>query len=177
MTTNKNVILLYFLIFTEFIILINSNIVIKSVISSSSMFILKIFPSLFPTMVIGLCLIKNNISFIIPRFIKYAFNKLFNFDEHMTTIYIMSMICGTPSNAIFINDYVNKGLINEKSASNLLCCSHFINPLFVIGGVGLGVFNNAKIGVILLLLLYLSNFIKAFILRNSFQSVSKKATQ
>ena len=165
MTNKKNLMLLYFLIMIEFIILSKSNIVIKSVINASYMFITKVFPSLFPTMIIGNLLVKNNVWKIIPTFIKNIFKKLFGYNDAMISIFIISMFTGSPSNGMYINEYLEKKIINEKEAETLLCTTHFINPLFVIGGVGKGVFNDAKIGFIILLLLYLSNFIKAFILR------------
>ena len=168
MKSKKNIILIYLLLSFELLILINSNQIINSVKESSVMFILKIFPSLFPTMVLGNLLIKNNVHLIVPNLIKKIFNKLFNFNDTITGIFIMSMLTGTPSNAIYINDYLNKNLINEKQAENLLCVTHFINPLFVVGGVGIGIFNNVKIGFLLLLLLWISNFIKAYINRKSF---------
>lgn len=176
MNTKKDILILYALLLIEFLILLNSKDVINSVINSSNIFIIKVLPSLMPTMIIGLCLIKYNVTKIIPNFIYKLFNHLFNFNNTTTSIFIMSMIAGTPSNAIFINDYLNKGLISEKEASNLLCITHFINPLFIIGGVGIGIFNSAKIGLMLLLLMYISNFIKAFILRNNFNSNYNKIT-
>lgn len=169
MTKQKDIFLLYFLLLVEFLVLLNSKTVISSVISSSTMFVSSIFPSLFPTMVIGLCLIKYGVDKIIPKFIKKLFKRLFNFDEIATSIFIIALIAGTPSNAIFINDYLQRGLINDKTAENLLCCTHFVNPLFVIGAVGIGVFNSATTGFLILLLMYLSNLVKAFILRKNFR--------
>lgn len=174
MKNKKNIMLIYILLFIEILILINSNEIIKSVKSSSLMFILKIFPSLFPTMVLGNLLIKNNIYLIIPKFIKKMFNKLFNFNETITGLFVITMFTGTPSNAIYINEYLNRNLITEKQAESLLCITHFINPLFVVGGVGIGVFNNAKIGFLLLLILWVNNFIKAYINRRNFKISCKK---
>lgn len=165
MTTKKNIYFLYLLILLEFIMLCKSKIVINSVMDSSLMFILKIFPSLFPTMVIGNLLVKENVQLIIPKFIKKIFKKLYGYNDTMTGIFIISMFTGTPSNAMYINEYLEKGLLNEKQAETLLCTTHFINPLFVIGGVGIGVFKSVKIGFLLLMVLWLSNFIKAFICR------------
>lgn len=165
MTTKKNIYFLYLLILLEFIVLCKSKIVINSVMDSSLMFILKIFPSLFPTMVIGNLLVKENVQLIIPKFIKKIFKKLYGYNDTMTGIFIISMFTGTPSNAMYINEYLEKGLLNEKQAETLLCTTHFINPLFAIGGVGIGVFKSAKIGFLLLIVLWLSNFVKAFICR------------
>ena len=166
MTSKKDILLIYFLLSIELLILTNSDIVIKSVLTSFNMFLTKIFPSLFPTMVIGLLLVKLGIYKVIM--FKNIFKRLLRFNEIDTSIFITSIFCGTPSNAAFINNYLEKGLINENEALNLLCCTHFINPLFVIGGVGTYVFKSYKIGIIILLMLYLSNLIKAFLLRNNF---------
>lgn len=166
MTSKKDIFLIYFLLLIELLILINSDIVIKSVITSLNMFLTKIFPSLFPTMVMGLLLVRLGIYRIIT--FQNLFKRLFRFNEIDTSIFITSLFCGTPSNATFINNYLQKGIISENEALNLLCCTHFINPLFVIGGVGIYIFNSYKIGIIILLMLYLSNLIKAFLLRNNF---------
>lgn len=177
MNNKKDIIVLYIFLILEFLILFNSKLVINSVIKSSYLFILNVFPSLFPTMVIGSILVKQNIYLIIPKWIKNIFKILFNFDNNITNLYITSMICGTPSNAIFINEYLENNLIDKKTAENLLCCTHFINPLFVIGTVGIGIFNSFNIGVILLILIYISNFIKAFILRKNFNIKSYKTNK
>ncbi len=169
MMKKKNIIFIYILILIEFLVLSNSKIIVASILKYSYMFFIKIFPSLFPTMLIGMILVKNNVEIVIPKFIKNLFKKLFNFDDNMTNIFIMSIICGTPSNAIFINEYLKKGLINSKTAENLLCVTHFVNPLFVIN-TGINLFNSKTYGIIILLMLYLSNIIKAFILKRNFIS-------
>ena len=171
-----NILLLYFLLLIELLILYNSKIIINDIKKTSIIFIINIFPSLFPTMLLGNLLVKCNIKLIIPSFIKKIFNILFNFDDNMTTIFIMSMLCGSPSNAMFINDYLEKGLINEKTAKNMLKVTRFINPLFVISTVGITIFNSVKIGILILIILYISNFIKAFLLRKNFVSTSIKDT-
>ena len=173
LTRKKDIFLLYFLLTLELLILINSSLIIKSVKDSSFMFIIKIFQSLFPTMVIGNLLIKNNIELIIPKFIKKIFNKLFNFNDIETSIFIISIFTGTPSNAIYINEYLEKNLITKKEAEALLCTTHFINPLFVVAGVGIGVFNDVKIGFLLLFLIWISNLFKAFLNRNNFGKTNK----
>ena len=159
-----NILLLYFLLLVEVLILYNSKIIINDIKKTSIIFITNIFPSLFPTMLLGNLLVKCNIKLIIPSFIKKIFNILFNFDDNMTTIFIMSMLCGAPSNAMFINDYLQKGLINEKKKKNMIKVTRFINPLFVISAVGITIFNDIKIGFIILIMIYITNFIKVFIL-------------
>lgn len=174
MTQKKEILLLYSLLVFEFILLFNSNEVIKSVIESTKIFIFSVFPSLFPTMVLGLLITKLNLYTIIPKTIKKLFNKLFNFNDAHTSIFLSSMICGSPSSAIFIKEYLNEGLISENEAQSLMKCTIFINPLFVIGTIGIKVFNSQYVGILLLILTYITNMIKAFLLRKNFKSISKE---
>lgn len=170
----KNIIIIYIFIILELLILFNSNIIIKSVNSSSLMFIKKFFPSLFPTMVIGNILIKSNVYLIIPKKIKAFLFKKFNFSNSTMELFIISLITGSPSSAMYINNYLNSGLINKKEAEALLCSTHFINPLFIVAGVGVGVFNNVKIGFVLFIMLFISTLIKIYLNKNNFKNSKKK---
>ena len=170
----KSIIIIYIFIILELLILFNSNIIIKSVNSSSLMFIKKIFPSLFPTMVIGNILIKSNVYLITPKKIKAFLFKKFNFSNSTMELFIISLITGSPSSAMYINNYLNSGLINKKEAEALLCSTHFINPLFIVAGVGVGVFNNVKIGFVLFIMLFISTLIKIYLNKNNFKNSKKK---
>lgn len=165
----KNIIMLYLLIIIEFIILFNSKIVIDSVKTSIIIFEFNIFPSLFPTMITGGLLVKLNIEKIIPSFIKKIFNKLFNFDDVKLSIFILSFICGSPTSSIIITNYYNKGLITEDECMYMSFITQFINPLFILS-IGINLFNSTAIGFLLLILLLLNNLIKAFILKNKFNT-------
>lgn len=170
MTKTKDIILIYLFLLIEILILSNSKIVINNITFSSYLFLSKIFPSMFPTMVIGLMLTKLNFYKVIPNFINKIFKILFNFNNIHTSIFLCSMICGAPNNAMFINECLNKGLISEKEAECLLCTTHFINPLFIISAVGIGIFNDVKIGILIIFIMLISNFVKLRILRNNFIS-------
>lgn len=175
MTKKSNILFLYFLIFIEVLILFNSSVIINAVQGSIKIFLKNVFPSLFPTMVIGIMLVKNNVYEIIPKFIRNIFKKVFNYNDYMTSIFIISLISGTPSNALYINEYLDKGLITNNEAESLLLSTHFINPLFVVGMVGNVIFKSTKIGFILLLALWASNLIKAYITRPKvYKNIDKK---
>ncbi|MEG2351299.1 MAG: hypothetical protein RSB54_01300, partial [Bacilli bacterium] len=174
MLEKKDVLFLYCLISIELLILSHSEIAVNSVINSINIFKISVLPALFPTMLIASLLIKNNVCLLIPNFICTFFKKTFNFNKACTSIFILSMISGSPSNAKFIEEYLNNGLINEKQAESLLCCTHFINPLFVVFTVGIGVFNAKIIGIIIIIIMFILNLINAFILRKNFLSKEKE---
>ena len=75
MTSKKDIILIYFLLTIEVLILLNSKTVMQSVIKSCNMFVLKILPGILPSMIVGTLLVKLGVHKIIPRFIKKIFNK------------------------------------------------------------------------------------------------------
>lgn len=168
MTIKKIDFIIYALIITELLILNNAPVITSSVQKYAITFIQTIFPSLFPTMLIGNLLIKMGVTRIVPKFLKNIFAKTFNFNETCTIIFILSFIAGSPSNAKFINDYYELGKLSKKQAENLMCVTHFINPLFVIQVIGNHIFNNKNVGYLLVLMILIMNLIKAFILKNNF---------
>lgn len=168
MTKNKELLFIYFFIVLELIILIKSDIITNNIVTTSKLFINSIFPSLFPTVFIGLVLINLNFYKIIPKSINLFFNKLFNFNEIHTALFFISFICGAPSHALYINNYLQKDLITKKEAEILLRTCNFINPLFILNVVGIKIFNDVKIGIVIILIKILSTFIKLFIFKKHF---------
>lgn len=161
----KNNLIVYLLIFIELIILLNSSIVTNSIKSSINIFINNILPSLFPTMIIGSILINYDIQDIIPNFILKLFKKIFNFDHINSAIFILSILLGSPTNAILINNYIN----DEKEKKSMLICSLYVNPLFTIYACKL-LFNSIKIAFVFILIFIIKNMIIAFILRKNFNN-------
>ncbi len=169
MNNKPSYIIILLLTIIEIFFLVNTKIVTNSVIDSLKIFILNIFPSLFPTMIVGNLLIKNNVILIIPNFIKKFLKKIFNFSDVNTSIFIMSFICGSPSNAMFINEYLDKNIISEKEAESMLCITHFINPLFIIS-TSLLLFKSMYEGVFIIFIMLVVNLIKAYLLRKNFNN-------
>ena len=60
MTKLKDTIIIYLILLVEILILSNSKLIINNVINSSYIFMYNIFPSMFPTTIIGLMLTKLN---------------------------------------------------------------------------------------------------------------------
>ena len=81
-------------------------------------------------------------------------------------IFIMSIISGIPSNAKYINELLDKKMIDIDEAEKLLMFTHFSNPLFVLGTVGILFFNNYRIGLLILGAHYISNIIIGICVRN-----------
>lgn len=143
--------IIFYLIFKVFF---NNALFYNSIILSLKMFIYKVFPFLFIMMILN----KMLISFNFP----YYLNKIFKKKE--IYIMIMSMLSGSPINAIILNDYLKNKQINEKSASITLMFTTFNNPLFLYNYF-LSNFTK-KDTFILMSIIYISNIIIYLIFKN-----------
>ena len=164
MINKKDMAILYIFIVLEIILLLKSKEIANNIIDTSKTFIFLIFPYLFPNMVLANIISEYQVYKIIPKIIR----KHIKINRNVLNIYILSIICGSPTNASIIKKYLNNSLINEKEAEILLYTTQFINPFFIIGSVGIGIFNSLKVGIILVILLIVSNLIKAYLLRKNF---------
>ena len=62
-------------------------------------------------------------------------------------------------------DIYDKGLISVEEANHILIFSHFANPAFILTTIAIYFFNNQRLGIFLLIIHYLSNFILGFCFR------------
>ncbi len=174
MLKKKNILILIFILFIEIIILFNPNILLVSVSEALNLFINKLFISLFPFFVLNEILLEYNLSYYISS-LKYNFlSKIFNINKSSISIIILSLLTGHPSNAKYIKDYLDKGLISESEATKLLIITFFPSPVFVITVVGYLLFNNIEIGIFLLLAVYFINFLLGIIIKNKFDIIKNE---
>lgn len=148
---NKTKKVLIFMLSSLFIYLFisNPNIIIDSVNASLDIFINNIFVSLFPFFLLADILINYNYIYYLSKIFKFKYSY----------IILMSMISGLPSNAKYISNLLENNHISTHDAEILLSITFFPNPMFVIGTVGTIMMNNTKLGIILLINIYLSNLI------------------
>lgn len=143
------------LILLTIVFLFNPALVISSVLDSVYLFFKNVFPSLFLFFILTDFLIAYNILYKISSFL----SKFLKIDANIITISILSLFCGYPSNAKFIDSFLNLKLFEEEDASILLGRTFFPGPMFVLGTVGISLFNSYKFGIIILFSIYITNII------------------
>lgn len=151
-----------FLIF----IFIKKDIVNNAIITSLSLWLNTLVPSMFPMFVLSDILINYNFIDYIPKKIVSTISKIFNISKPSVLILFLSLISGFPSNARNIKTAYEKNLISKKEAEHILAFNHFANPLFVIQTVGTFFLKNTNYGLIILFSHIISNFIIGFIIKN-----------
>ena len=169
-----NTIIIIISLFVLIELLIKKNIIYSAIMEALNMWVNNLIPALFPFFIISDILINYNIINYIPKIIKNMCKKIFNISDNMLTILILSMLSGFPSNARNTRNLYDNGLITLEEANHILIFSHFSNPVFILTTVAVFFFHNKKIGITLLVIHYLSNFILGICFRNKIIICNKK---
>ena len=141
------------------IILINPLETMRAVDTSFNICIKNLFPTLFPFLLISNIMVNYGFIDICSQTGKKIMPKLFGINANGFYVVFMSMLSGSPSNAKYINQLLDKNLINNYEANQLLKFTQFVNPLFIIGTIGITYLHSPKLGMIILISHYLGNFI------------------
>ena len=107
------------LLIMTFIILIfkNYEIVLKSTLDATTIWLNKVFPYLFIMIIIQDLLINLNFSSFFKNTAVY--------------IFIMSLLSGTPSGTYIISKLKEQNIITKEYANTCLIFTFFANPLFL----------------------------------------------
>lgn len=142
-----------------FLLLLLSHKYIDSVQNSIDIFVNGIIPSLFPFILLSEIAINTNIFDSLSRFVEKPISKIFNVSKYSTIAIIVGFLCGFPSGSKAVNTLYTQGKISEKDANILLSFVNNSNPAFIISTIGVLVFNNISIGIILAISHYASSII------------------
>lgn len=157
----KSLILTLFLI----VFVLNLDIVINSTLSASHLFITKVFVSIFPFIILSDILYYFNYDLFLKKIFGNIISKLFNVSKNASIIYILSILTSHPGNAIYIKGMLDNKTINEEDATKILRATYFPSIAFVIGSIGIGIYHDIKIGIILYLITFLNNILIGVFLR------------
>ncbi len=172
----KNLLFIFLLVFIISQILIESDSIINCVMFAFDIWLNNLFPSLFPFFIISELLINYGFVELIGEIFKPIMSFLFKTSKRSAFVFIMSMISGIPTSAKNIRELYLSNLLDEKEANKLLMFTFFANPLFLLGTVSIIFLQNKDIGVLILIIHYLCNFIIGIIFRN-YNPVNEKDTK
>lgn len=146
-------------------VITNFNQVAMEINSATSLFIKKIFPSLFPFFILSDLLVNYGFIDVITTLFSKITNFLFKINKNSSYILFMSIISGFPSSAKYTKELLDKNLINECDGTKILMFSHFSNPLFI-----LSMISNRPL--LIIFSHYIGNFIIGLFVRNKYISPS-----
>lgn len=156
---------LIILTFITIFIFKNNLLVHDAIINACNLFVFKIFPSLFPMMIISDLLIYFKLPELICHYFGSFFQKIFYINPYGLFAFFISCFSGSPTNAYTIKNLNLNGYLTCDEASHVLSFSFFNNPLFLNSMLLLIFPNNPLIVLKLILIPYIVNLFLAFITR------------
>ena len=124
-----------------------------------------VLPALFPFFLFTKLLCDLNIVQLLCKYLNPITKKLFNCDGVAGYIFFSSIISGYPVGAKLVSEFYSKNLITNGQAYRITTFTSTSGPLFIIGTVGIGMFYNQKVGLIILFCHLLSAIINGLIYR------------
>ncbi len=152
--------LIVFISITLFVI--NPKVCMQATTNGLKVWLVNVVPALFPFFILTRIIIMLNQTSIVclDRFT----NKFFR-TQNAGLVYFLSMLSGYPVGAKMISGYYDSGAINKQTATKMFSFCSTSGPMFIIGTIGIGVFQDIKIGYILLLGHIIGSFLNGLIYR------------
>lgn len=124
-----------------------------------------VVPSLFPFFIVSEILINIGFVNFIGRSLEILMRPLFNVPGAGAFSFSMSVISGYPMGAKIVSNLREKKLMSKIEAERAICFSSTSGPLFMLGAVSIGIFNNPSIAPLILYPHYLGAITIGIILR------------
>ncbi len=108
-----------------------------------------VIPSLFPFFVATEMLSHTNIIYYMGKLLNPIMRPLFGVPGEGAFAFIMGLISGYPVGAKIVSNFMEQGICTKEEAERMIAFTNNSGPLFIIGTVGISLFGNSGIGVLL----------------------------
>lgn len=139
---------------------------INATIKGAELFFYKVFPSVFPFVVISNLIICFEGVHIYSKLLGNMLCYPIRMPKQCTFVLLVSALCGYPLGAKYTCDLYEKNLIDFSTYERLISIASNAGPLFIIGSIGTSMLNNTYLGYLLLAANYSSCLIMGIILPN-----------
>jgi sporulation integral membrane protein YlbJ len=160
----RNISIAVILAFTVLFIA-RADIFLDSVRAGIDLYVVTVLPSMFPFFFFSKLLTELDFPSDAAKYLSAPMKKIFRVPSCGGYILIMSMLCGYPVGAKLSSEFFEKGYLDEKQVKSVAFLASTSGPLFIVGTVGVAMFDNKNYGYILLLCHYLGTMINGLIFR------------
>lgn len=148
-SVKENVLSIIFVLFTiSLVVFSKSN--LDSAKTGLSLWANSVVPSLFPFFIATELLSYTNVISVLGTYLNFLMRPLFNVPGEGSFPFIMGIISGYPTGAKIVSKFKNDGICSSVEAERLLAFTNNSGPLFIIGTVGISLFGDLQIGILLL---------------------------
>ena len=153
------------LICFTFCLLMFSKSNLPAVKSGLALWVNSVVPSLFPFFVATELLMHTNIISIIGNLLNRFMRPIFNIPGEGAFAFIMGIVSGYPMGAKIATNFRENNICSKEECERLLSFTNNSGPLFIIGTVGILMFQNTTIGILLFITHILACITVGFIFR------------
>ncbi|MBS6023796.1 MAG: sporulation integral membrane protein YlbJ [Paeniclostridium sordellii] len=125
-----------------------------------------LIPSLLPFIIAANLIVKLKFIDIIGLIINPITRKLFNVSGKSSLVFAISTVSGYPVGAKLASELRQNNEISKFEAQRLVSFCSTSGPLFIVGAVSVGMFNNPSLGYLILICHYLSALTVGFLFKN-----------
>ena len=161
----KNFILPFILVFFTICLVVFSNSNLKAAKNGLVLWANSIVPSLFPFFVATELLSYTNFTYYLGKLLNKFMKPLFNIRGEGSFAFIMGILSGYPMGAKIAANFRQNNICSKVECERLLSFTNNSGPLFIIGTVGISMFGNSTIGLLLLITHILACITVGFIFR------------
>ena len=109
-----------------------------------------VVPSLFPFFVATELLSYTNVVSSLGRIFSKMMRPVFGVPGEAAFAFLMGLISGYPVGAKITTQFIEQGICTKEEGERMLAFTNNSGPLFIIGTVGITLFGNSTIGILLL---------------------------
>lgn len=149
MWSKRYILPLILLLFTMCLVLFSSSNLIAAK-NGLKLWATSVVPSLFPFFVATELLSKTNIPHILGKLLNRFMKPIFNVRGEGSFAFIMGIISGYPVGAKIATNFRTDNVLTKEECERLLSFTNNSGPLFIVGTVGISMFGNSTIGLLLL---------------------------
>ena len=165
--------LLIFTILSYFLVFSKSNYKIMSDIVD--IFLTIVVPSLFPFILFSNILIYSGYFNLLSNTrISNLLQKIFGTSIYGSTAIIFGFLFGYPNGARYVNELYENKKISFKEAEYLLMFVNNSSPAFILSSIGIGMLDNIRIGILLLISHILASLMIGIILKKKYNLKNEK---
>ena len=162
---NKKLILIMIVCILLGAIIINPATYITSCLNGIIVWATVVLPALLPFMFFTKTLTELGVAEILATKFK-LFPKIFKVPSVAVYVFVLSILSGYPVGAKIVADLYESGNITKEEAYKITTFTSNSGPMFILGSVGIGMFANKKLGIIILISHILGALINGLIYRN-----------
>ncbi|MBO5349561.1 MAG: sporulation integral membrane protein YlbJ [Clostridia bacterium] len=144
----RNILTIVFGLFLVFLIIFSKN-NLSAAKDGLTLWATCVVPSLFPFFIATELLNYTNIAQILGKLLSKIMRPIFNIPGEGAYAFIMGIISGYPVGAKIVAEFYSNGICTKNEAERMLAFTNNSGPLFVIGTVGVLLFGNSTIGILL----------------------------